>query len=77
VCGELAADRQALPILVGLGVKKLSMSPGSIPQAKELVRQLTLRDVQQWANQALTLESAKAVRHFIRRQLATIGEYEG
>ncbi len=77
VCGELAADRQALPILVGLGVKKLSMSPGSIPQAKELVRQLTLRDVQQWANQALTLESAEAVRQFIRRKLATIGEYEG
>lgn len=77
VCGELAADRQALPILIGLGVKKLSMSPGAIPQAKELVRQITRSDAQQWANHALTLESADAVRQFIQQKLAAIGENEG
>lgn len=34
ICGELAADPKAVPILMGLGVDELSMSPNSIPLVK-------------------------------------------
>lgn len=74
VCGELAADHEAVPVLIGLGVNKLSMSPGAIPQVKELIRRLTLEEVRQWASQALTMESAEAVRQFIRARLETLAD---
>lgn len=41
VCGEMGGDPQAIPLLVGLGVDELSMSPPLIPNAKQVVRELT------------------------------------
>jgi len=40
VCGELAGDPQAIPILIGLGVDELSMSPQKIPEAKRIILDL-------------------------------------
>ncbi|MCS6841648.1 MAG: phosphoenolpyruvate--protein phosphotransferase [Roseiflexus sp.] len=74
VCGELAADHDAVPVLIGLGIQKLSMSPGAIPQVKELIRRLTLAEARQWASQALTMESAEAVRRFIRSRQEALAE---
>jgi multiphosphoryl transfer protein len=62
VCGELAADPAAVPILTGLGVHELSMNPPSIPVVKELVRTLDLREAATLAATALTQPSAEAVR---------------
>jgi multiphosphoryl transfer protein len=62
VCGELAGDPVAIPILIGLGVKELSMASGSIPRAKQIIRSLNLKDAQAVAAQALQLDTAEAVR---------------
>jgi phosphocarrier protein FPr len=62
VCGELAGDPQAIPILVGLGVNELSMNPGSIPRAKAVLRQCNLPDMQNLARQALVADTTRAVR---------------
>ncbi|CAG0931431.1 PTS system, fructose-specific IIA component,PTS-EI.PTSI, ptsI; phosphotransferase system, enzyme I, PtsI,PTS-HPR.FRUB, fruB, fpr; phosphocarrier protein FPr [Thermoflexales bacterium] len=62
VCGELAGDPAAIPILIGLGVKELSMAAGSIPLAKQIIRGLTVKEAQASAAQALQLETAMAVR---------------
>ena len=40
VCGELAGDPDAIPVLVDLGVDELSMSPSKIPEAKKVIRSL-------------------------------------
>ena len=40
MCGELAGDPEAIPILVKLGIDELSMSPRKIPQVKKIVREL-------------------------------------
>jgi phosphoenolpyruvate-protein kinase (PTS system EI component) len=62
VCGELAADPAAVPILTGLGVHELSMAPPSIPAVKEIVRGLDLAAAARLAAEALTQPSAEAVR---------------
>ena len=62
LCGEMAGDLQAVPLLVGLGVDELSMSPGQIPAAKEEVRRWSLAGAQELAALALNLDSAQAVR---------------
>jgi phosphocarrier protein FPr len=62
VCGELAGDPAAIPILIGLGVKELSMASGAIPKAKQIVRALKMPEAQALAAQALQMETAETVR---------------
>jgi phosphoenolpyruvate-protein phosphotransferase len=62
VCGELAADPQAVPILVGLGVDELSMSAPAIPTVKAQIRSVTLAECQAQAKHALGCASATQVR---------------
>ncbi|MEM7333659.1 MAG: phosphoenolpyruvate--protein phosphotransferase [Chloroflexota bacterium] len=65
VCGELAADPQALPILVGLGVDELSVNMNAIPDVKAQVRTLALADANQLAQKALMCATAEAVRKLV------------
>jgi phosphocarrier protein FPr len=68
ICGELAADPLAVPVLVGLGVDELSVSARSIAEVKAGVRELTLADAQQLAQQALALGSASDVRALVENR---------
>ncbi len=65
VCGELAADALAVPMLVGLGVDELSVSARSIALVKARVRELDFAACQQLAQQALMLPGAHEVRAFV------------
>lgn len=62
VCGGLAADPSAVPVLLGLGVTELSVVPTLIPQLKAQVRALTLESCRVTAARALALETAEQVR---------------
>jgi phosphoenolpyruvate-protein phosphotransferase len=62
VCGELAGEAQAVPMLVGLGVDELSMNAPAIPRAKEIVRALDYEQTRAQAEAALSLETPGAVR---------------
>lgn len=65
ICGELAADPLAVPVLVGLGVDELSVSARSIGEVKACVRELNLSTVKQLAQNALTVGSAAEVRALV------------
>ncbi len=62
VCGELGADPQAVPILIGLGVDELSVSVPAIPTVKAQVRSLQLNEAKSLAQQALNCATAPEVR---------------
>jgi phosphocarrier protein FPr len=62
VCGALAGDPLAMPLLIGLGVTELSVDPVSVPGIKARVRNLDYQLCRQRAQDALALESAQAVR---------------
>jgi len=62
VCGALAGDPLAMPLLVGLGVTELSVDPVSVPGIKARVRTLDYQLCRQRAQDALALDSAQAVR---------------
>lgn len=66
VCGALASDAAAVPLLLGLGVRELSVVPAQIPRIKGLVRRVSLADCAQLAQHALELDSAAAVRALVR-----------
>ncbi|BBP69050.1 phosphoenolpyruvate--protein phosphotransferase [Pseudomonas sp. Seg1] len=63
VCGALASDPLATPVLIGLGVTELSVSPVQIGEIKDRVRQLHETECQRLARDLLKLSSAAAVRH--------------
>ncbi len=65
VCGGIASDPQAVPLLIGVGVKKLSVSAPSIPLIKAQVRTLSLETCRGMAAKALTLTDAKEVREMV------------
>ncbi|MCY1413420.1 Phosphoenolpyruvate-protein phosphotransferase [compost metagenome] len=69
VCGELAADAQAVPLLLGLEVDELSVSARSIPLVKQRVRELQLSAARQLAQTALGLGSAAEVRALVAQAL--------
>jgi phosphocarrier protein FPr len=62
VCGELGADPQAVPILIGLGVDELSVSVPAIPTVKAQVRSLQLDEAKSLAQRALNCATAPEVR---------------
>lgn len=66
VCGAMASERLAVPLLLGLGVDELSVSVPMIAPVKATVRELALADCQIIAQQVLGLESAGQVREALQ-----------
>lgn len=62
VCGGIAGEPQAIPILVGLGVDELSVGLPLIPAVKARIREYSLEECQKLAAQALDMEDASDVR---------------
>ncbi len=62
VCGEIAGDPIAVSILVGLGVRELSVAPPAVPRVKRAVRETDLGSARSLADRVLGLDSAEAVR---------------
>ncbi|MCE9682227.1 phosphoenolpyruvate--protein phosphotransferase [Halomonas alkalisoli] len=62
VCGELASDPMAVPVLVGLGVDELSVSARQVPLVKARLREFALEEARTQADLALALATSAAVR---------------
>jgi phosphocarrier protein FPr len=73
VCGGIASDPAAVPILIGLGVDELSVSLPAIPAVKAQIRTLRLDDCRKLAERALAAESAADVRALVPGAEVTTG----
>ncbi|MBN1477121.1 phosphoenolpyruvate--protein phosphotransferase [Candidatus Sumerlaeota bacterium] len=69
VCGEMAADPDMTPILLGFGVDELSMSAVAIPRVKETIRRLRLNECEQMAEDLLSRSTVREVQVAARRHL--------
>ena len=67
VCGELASDPEAVPVLVGLGITELSANAPAIPAVKQAVREVDTDVARDLAERALELSSAAQVRALYAR----------
>ena len=65
VCGELAGDPAATALLVGLGVRELSLAPPAIPAVKHAVRQASAAEARALAKAALACATAAEVRELL------------
>jgi phosphocarrier protein FPr len=62
VCGEVASEETAVPLLVGLGVRELSVVPTAVPMVKRAVRQVDAADAAKLAQEVLKAAGADEVR---------------
>jgi phosphotransferase system enzyme I (PtsI) len=68
VCGEMSGDPLFAPLLVGMGLRQLSLAPNNLPAVKAVIRRLNVADAELIAAEALTLESARDVINYLLRQ---------
>jgi len=68
VCGEMASDLWAVPLLVGLGVDELSVHPPIVARVKAAIRELDSSQCARVARAALKLDGAAAVRRLLERR---------
>ena len=74
VCGGLASEPLAIPVLIGLGVTELSVVPAAVGELKALIRTLNLTECRELARMALEQDSTAAVRAVLTSRRASTAE---
>ena len=69
MCGEMAGDASAAPILLGLGLDEFSMSATSILKARKIIRGLNKKDMEELANKAIACQTAQEVAQLAKETL--------
>jgi phosphotransferase system enzyme I (PtsP) len=73
VCGEMAGDPAAAILLLGMGFDSLSMSVGSLPRVKWVIRSFRQDTARELVKQALSLENAASIRALLNSALEQAG----
>lgn len=66
ICGAMAAELLALPVLLGIGVLELSVEPTAVPEIKEAVSRIALDEAREVAQQCLSLGTADEIEALVR-----------
>jgi phosphotransferase system enzyme I (PtsI) len=72
VCGQMSSDPMFVPLLIGMGLRQLSVTPQAIPELKEVIRSLTLNRAERIASRALSMEVARDVESYLLGELKKI-----
>lgn len=69
MCGEMAGDNTAIPLLLGLGLDEFSMSATSILKARKQIKQLDQKEMQELANKAINFATEEEVVELVNQIL--------
>jgi phosphotransferase system enzyme I (PtsI) len=69
ICGDVAADVVAIPVLIGMEMDELSLPPSFIPQIKNIIRGLSLKECKDLLESAQKKRSASEVREFLKGEM--------
>jgi phosphotransferase system enzyme I (PtsI) len=72
VCGEMSGEPIYTMLLLGLGLRQLSVTPHNIPEIKKIIRSVTLAEATQVCQEAMRLETARDVNNYLREQTRRI-----
>ncbi len=68
LCGEISSDPEFTLLLLGLGLRILSLAPPAIPEIKKIIRSVTMEQAMLIARKAMTFDSDKQVSSYLRDQ---------
>jgi phosphotransferase system enzyme I (PtsI) len=66
VCGEMASEPEYIMLLLGMGVKTMSLSPPMIPEIKQIIRSVTIEDCNKVARKVLSMNSERQISAYLR-----------
>ena len=69
LCGQMCGNPLFTMLLIGLGLRSMSVRPGSLLEIKEICRGVTLEQCRQTAEHAMKMESAREIERFLRLEL--------
>jgi phosphotransferase system enzyme I (PtsI) len=69
MCGQMSGNPQYTMMLLGMGLRSLSVTPAAIPEIKQVCRRVSMATCQRVAERALQLESASDVRTYLKEEL--------
>ena len=72
VCGQMSSDVRFVPLLLGLGLRHLSVTPHAIPRLKEVVRHVSIPDAERIAKHACSLDLARDVEHYLLGEMGRL-----
>lgn len=72
LCGEMAGQPLYTLVLIGLGLRNLSMAPANIPEIKKLIRLVNISQMQRIARRALNFDTERQVSNYLRDQTRKI-----
>ncbi len=72
VCGEMSGDPLYTMLLLGMGIRQLSVTPHCIPTIKRVIRSVTVEESVAVAQEAMRLETARDVNNYLREQIRRI-----
>ncbi len=68
VCGEMSGDPIYTMLLLGLGLRQLSVTPQNIPEIKKVIRSINIDEAKKIAQEALRLETARDINSYLREK---------
>ena len=69
LCGEMAGDPRFTPLLLGLGIRTLSMAPGSLPRVKQRLRHLTIQRAESIAARIMAEPDEERIAALLDREM--------
>ncbi|WP_342567110.1 phosphoenolpyruvate--protein phosphotransferase [Psychrobacillus sp. FSL K6-4046] len=69
ICGEMAGDQIAIPLLLGLGIDEFSMNPSAILRARSQITKLNKEELSEHLKHILTLATDKEVSQYVKEHL--------
>ena len=66
ICGEMASEPEYIMLLLGMGVRTVSIAPPMIPQIKQVIRSVTIEDCNSVARKVLGLNSERQISAYLR-----------
>ncbi len=72
MCGQMCGDPMYTMLLLGLGLRTLSVTPGAIPEIKRVCRSVAIEKCEEVAARVRTLESARDIKTYLREELSRV-----
>ena len=72
VCGQMCSDPKFVPLLMGAGIRRLSVTPPAVLEIRDLISRVTMPQVREIASRARHMESARDIEAYLRGELRKI-----
>ena len=69
LCGQMSSNALYTMLLLGLGLRRLSVTPSAIPEIKKICRSVTIADCEEVAKRAIAMENARDIKSLLKGEL--------